>query len=99
MAEYQYCVHSPDTDEEFAFRRWANRNPGYFAPLDLLSRFLGDRKLALRICLPIINACFDTTEPVRSFAELCARARLIRTDDGKLIIAQREPCRWPELFS
>ena len=99
LAEYQYCVLDPGPDEEAAFRRWANRNPGYFAPLDLLARYLGDRKLALRVCLPLINACFDTTEPVRSFAELAARTSgITRTHAGNQFIAQPEPCRWVEVF-
>jgi hypothetical protein len=100
LAEYQYCVQDPGPDEELAFRRWANRNPGYFAPLDLLSRFLGDRKLALRICLPMINACFDTTDPVRSFAELGARTWFLNhTREGELIAAEPEPVGWGELFA
>lgn len=100
LAEYQYCVSKLDLDDEVAFRRWANRNPGYFAPLDLLSRFIDDRKLALRLCLPLINACFETTEPVRSFAELAARVwGMTRRDDGKAFIAQPEPCKWVELFA
>lgn len=100
LAEYQYCVPDPGSDEVATFRRWANRNPSYFAPVDFLAHYLGDRALALRLSLPFINACFETTDPVRAFQELAKRTfDLVRSRFGRGFIAEPEPLPWDKFFT
>ena len=101
MAEFQVSAHG-DKSDPVVLRRWAKRNPGYFEPYEFAARFLGDPSVALRCILPLINASFQTSEPVRSFVELLARmyGAFVPADAGaSAFLAQPEPCRWAELFA
>jgi hypothetical protein len=100
LAEFQVSADGDKSDPAI-LRRWAKRNPAYLEPYEFASRFLNDARLALRCSLPLINAAFETSEPVRSFVELLARVwgnLATGTEWGAAFLAQPEPCRWSELF-
>jgi hypothetical protein len=100
LAEFQYSSASTSNDETANFRRWSNRNPSETGALDALTHFLENKGIALRACLPLINACFSTTDPIRAFCLLAHHLRsFLDTENGYQFIEQREPCRWPELFA
>jgi hypothetical protein len=100
IAEYHVSTSGDKTDPVL-LARWAKRNPSYLEPYEFAARFLGDRRFALRSILPLINAKFHTTEPVRTFVELLGRVwgTFARGGDfAREFLAYREPCRWPELL-
>lgn len=100
IAEFQVSAPGDKTDP-LVFNRWAKRNPAYLEPYEIASRFLGNPSLALRAILPLINAAFHTSEPVRTFAELLIRLGgrfTLNNNFANDFLAQREPCRWTEIF-
>jgi hypothetical protein len=100
IAEFQVTATGDKTDPVI-LSRWAKRNPAYLKPYQLASRFLNNQSLTLRAILPLINAAFHTSEPVRTFVELLGRLWGTFVPDGsfaKAFLAQKEPCRWSELF-
>ncbi len=100
LAEFQVSAHG-DLCDPLELERWSKRNPSYLAPYEFACRFLENPKLAIRAILPMINAAFHTSEPVRAFTELLARTwgRLARGGDMAMqFLAQPEPCRWTDLF-
>jgi hypothetical protein len=100
IAEFQFSALG-DKSDPILFRRWSKRNPAYLEPYEFACRFLGDRRLGLRCILPLINAAFHTSEPVRTFYELLGRAwgSFCTGNSGWMaFLAQPEPCRWSELF-
>lgn len=90
LAEYQYSVPDARDDDHLAFLRWSNRNPTYLKPYYTLCNYFEDKSLALRMCLPLINACFETTGPVRAFAEFAARLWVIKDADPQYILTRPE---------
>ena len=100
IAEFQVSA-TGDKVEPAVLSRWAKRNPAYLEPYELASRFLENPSLALRSILPLINAAFHTSEPVRTFVELLGRLWGTFVPDSsfaRTFLTQQEPCRWPELF-
>lgn len=100
IAEFQVTANGSPTDP-LILRRWLKRNPAYLEPYYFVSSFLGDEALTLRMLLPMLNACFYTSDPPRTFVQLLARAwgRFVRPSSStKLFLDQQEPCRWPEVF-
>ena len=100
IAEFQVTQEGSRTDP-VAFGRWSKRNPATLGPYKFVAAHMSDEALALRCILPLINATFHTSEPVRTFVELLGRLwGMFSTRDGDVLkfLAQPEPCRWPELF-
>jgi hypothetical protein len=100
LAEYNVTATGNRSDPEI-FRRWRKRNPGYTDVYDALVVFFGNDKVPLRCLLPMINACFHTSIPERAFAHLLGRTWGVFTRGGDFatqFLAQREPCRWTELY-
>jgi hypothetical protein len=81
------------------FDRWSKRNPSYTGIINFVGRFLGDRELALRIFLPLVQVAFETNQPVRGFVTLlsafCYNRRRGQYED---FIAAKEPVPWMGLF-
>ncbi len=101
IAEFQVSALGEKADP-VVLHRWAKRNPAYLEPYEFASRFLGNRTIALRCILPLINASFHTSEPVRTFADLLRRvwhSFLTGNPMYTAFLAQPEPCRWTELFA
>ncbi|MED5803356.1 hypothetical protein VX037_20230 [Gordonia sp. Z-3] len=99
LAEFQVLGTGDSRVDPIKFGRWAKRHPTYRGAYDYVSRVLGDRQLALRCTLPMINASFETTDPVRTFCSL-GRYLTHLQDAGKIddFVAQDEPCQWGPLF-
>lgn len=98
LAEW-HSFRKAKASDEMLFSRWTKRNPSYLEPLRFAAASLENEQLALRCTLPLICAAFQTTQPVRTFVELLAALRGNRDLDWyQEFVAQREPCRWPELF-
>ena len=98
LAEFFYMTPLAETSNPLALSRWAKKS-SFLVPLDFATAFLGDRATAMRLCLPLINASFHTSLPTRAFIELLGRCRgFLQTDTGRKFLAQREPCRWHDLF-
>lgn len=100
LAEYQVTA-TGDKSDPVTLDRWAKRNPATLQPYAFAARFLADRRLALRAMLPLINAAFHTSEPVRAFAELLLRLRRDFTSgraDTVQFLAHPEPCQWDAVF-
>lgn len=100
IAEFQVTTISVDQrTEPSALKRWTKLNPAYIAPFQFAARFLGNEPLALRTIIPMINASFHTTDPIRAFAELLSRFKAsLQKGELNEILSQPEPCRWPEYF-
>lgn len=101
LAEFQWSTSEDHLCDPFVLRRWAKRNPNYLHPFNFAARYLGSESLALRTLLPLINAAFHTTMPVRAFGELLARLRMTFMEESeisKAFFKQPEPCRWHEVF-
>ncbi|MGF6724506.1 hypothetical protein P3T43_003874 [Paraburkholderia sp. GAS41] len=56
--------------DEGTFSMWCKLNSSYPEMMRWLHAFLGDEDLALAMYLPLCSAAFETTNPVRAFAEL-----------------------------
>lgn len=100
IAEFQVTESGSRTDP-MVFARWSKRNPAMLEPYRFAAAHLSDPALALRSILPLINATFHTSEPVRTFVELLGRLWgmvATRNTDVREFLAQPEPCRWPDLF-
>ena len=100
LAEFQVSAEGEKSDP-LVLHRWAKRNPAYLEPYEFASRFLEDRRLALRCSLSLINAAFHTSEPVRTYVELLARVWgtfATGSSHAAAFLSQPEPCRWTELF-
>jgi hypothetical protein len=102
LAEFQVTSKRADRVDPLAFRRWTKRNPAYLEPFNFASLLLGCEDIPLRSLLPLINASFYTSDPVRTFAHLLAALlTFFVSDPGEIsnaFLAQQEPCRWRELF-
>lgn len=100
LAEFQATRPRGELYDPVALKRWRKRNPNYLIPFDFASRWLESDALAMRCLLPLINAAFHTTIPVRAFIELLARTWVMDRHSrvGKAFLAQPEPCRWGELY-
>jgi hypothetical protein len=101
LAEFQVTSEGDKSDPR-VLQRWAKRNPATLEPFWFAASFLCNPSLALRCILPLINATFHTSEPVRTFVELLARmwgSFVGSSDSAQAFLAQPEPCRWPELFA
>lgn len=100
IAEFQVTEEGDRSDPK-VFSRWAKRNPATLEPYKFAAAHLGSPALALRCMLPLINASFHTSEPVRTFVELLARVwgAFAKPDaDARAFLAQPEPCWWSGLF-
>lgn len=100
IAEFQVTA-TGDRSDPMVFARWCKRNPATLEPYKFVANHLADPVLAQRCILPLINASFHTSEPVRTFVELLARlwGTFAGRDTGALaFLAQPEPCRWAEMF-
>ncbi len=97
IAEFQVTHGHAAATDVLAFSRWRKRTPSYTRVFSFVSRVLGREDVALRSLLPLINASFSTTDPVRAFFRLLAvlLGNVSVMDD---FLAQPEPCRWSELF-
>lgn len=99
LAEFLYSVPVDRSADPLALNRWAKTNPAYLAPYRFAVGYLQNEAIALRLLLPLLNAAFCTTSPVRTFAELLAQTKgFLASREGQQCLSQREPCRWPELF-
>jgi len=95
------CENISEMSDPLQFRRWRKRTPAYLKIFDFFERFLCSEKLTLRVILPLINAAFHTSVPERAMFELLARIWgnfCNPTGAADAFLAQKEPCRWPELF-
>jgi hypothetical protein len=100
IAEFQVTAAGDRSDPK-VLSRWSKRNPATLEPYKFVAAHLADQALALRCILPLINACFHTSEPVRTFVELLARVWGTFADRDATVLAflaHPEPCRWTELF-
>lgn len=100
LAEYQVTT-TGDRCDPAVLARWAKRNPAYLLPYTFAARYLGDPRLALRAILPLLNATFHTTEPVRTYVELLMRLRSQfdgGAPDWAELRAAPEPCHWDAVF-
>lgn len=99
LAEFFYGTPLGETANPLALARWAKRNPSSLGLFKFTADFLEDRAVAMRLCLPLLNAAFHTSHPTRAFIELLARCwGFLHTDPGRQFVAQQEPCRWHDLF-
>jgi hypothetical protein len=100
LAQYQVERGAKAATDLQTFTRWRKRTNSYLDAYWLAARVLGDQQLALRSLLPIINAAFTTSDPVRAFITLLGvfRWQVHGSDAVKRFIAQPEPCNWVELF-
>jgi hypothetical protein len=101
LAEYQVLAATAvDRTDVRKFLRWSKRNPAYLDAFHFVARFLDNESSALRLFIPLVNAAFHTTEPVRAFAELLGFVRsFLSSDEGGRFLAQREPVRWRKVFA
>lgn len=101
LAQYQVERGSKAASDLQTFTRWRKRTNSYLDAYWLAARILGDQQLALRSLLPMINAAFTTSDPVRAFIALLSvfHRHVHGSDMVKRFIAQPEPCRWVELFA
>lgn len=100
IAEFQ-AEHGSSSFDPIVFSRWTKRNPATTAPFEFAAEYLSDRALALRCILPLINAGFCTTDPVRAFIELLAAvwaAFKTSNSEAAWFLNQPEPCRWTDFF-
>lgn len=97
IAEWQSLTSSPTDVRQFV--RWTKRNPAYTDAFDFVSAVLKSEELALRCFNPLIEKAFATNRPLRAFLELLGlfESRLTRAD-VHAFVAQKEPCRWLDLF-
>lgn len=95
------CEAVADMSNPDSFALWCKLNPAYVRIYKFYQDFLESGHLAIRTILPLINAAFYTSFPERAFVELMARmwGNFARPKgDAVVFLAQREPCRWPEVF-
>lgn len=100
LADFQIAVGAEAASNPDALERWEKRRAAYLVPLKFAGRYLENQKLALRALLPLINASFCTTEPVRAFKDLLY---YLRHDpnaalDTRRLLAQGEPGPWKSIF-
>jgi hypothetical protein len=100
LAEWQASVSGDvDATNPLHFERWRKRNPSYDRAYRFLSKSIGET-VAIRCCLPLINACFHTSDPVRAFTGLISvLGSQIETKSLQAILKQPEPCKWDEVMS
>jgi hypothetical protein len=99
IAEWQVQASGAQLDDVRSFQRWSKRNPAYLDALRFTAGVVQDESLALRIFCPLVEAAFHTSQPVRGFLKLLGFFYKFRTAKaGKDFIAQREPCRWQDVF-
>jgi len=101
LAQFQILVNHKDKSEPIAFKRWTKRNPAYLSVYDFVVSVFEDEKLVLRFLIPMVNAAFKTTQPVRAFIDLINKLLYfikIESASFKQIIAQPEVRNWNELF-
>jgi hypothetical protein len=84
--------------DEGSFSMWCKLNSSYPEMIQWLRAFVGDEELALAMFLPLCSAAFETTNPVRAFAELAhayvaRHATLRRHRSGEVLE------RIPQLFN
>jgi hypothetical protein len=103
LAEYQFsCSCIFDAYDDIKFDRWQKRNPAYTDVYNFVCKYFnGNKSLVLRLLIPLINASFNTTNPLRAFAEFMTRinSQIYKADSFvNKFIAQSEPCKWNEFF-
>lgn len=101
LAQYQVSVKYEDITDPIEFKLWTLRNPAYLKVYDFLSATFQDEKLVLRFLIPLINASFKTSQPMRAFIDLInAFDNFIRDEPitFQKFIAQSDPCNWTALF-
>ena len=97
IAEFQVHTKPSEQYDARVFSRWIKRNPAYVDAFGWLAKNLGDEELALRCFIPLINAAFHTTEPVRAFATLAQYLWNSRPKIEKQL-SLPEPLPWEKLF-
>ncbi len=99
IADWQAQAIKTDLENVRSFQRWAKRNPAYLGAFRFVGGVLQDEALALRIFCALVEAAFHTSHPLKGMLLLLRIFQQFRlTPLGRTIIAQQEPCRWPELF-
>lgn len=99
LAEFQVHVSAPDRTDPKAFSRWAKRHPAYTEAYGFLAQYLKDEALTLRCFIPLVNAAFHTSEPVRAFAMLAQtlKFQMDFNENFKEFLRPPEPRRWDQL--
>ena len=70
VAEFEVFGDGQDPSDPVAFKRWTKKYPAYTEVLSYVSRVFQDERLALLAFTPMVNAAFQTSDPVRAFALL-----------------------------
>ncbi len=74
VSEFQVTNDQETRQDPIAFQRWCKRHPAYLDAYLIVSTVLGPRT-ALMAVVPIVNAAFATTDPVRALASLIHRGQ------------------------
>lgn len=101
LAQFQVSVTINEKTEPRAFKKWTINNPSYLKVYKFLSIIFNDDKLTLRLLIPLINASFHTSQPIRAFTDLLNGLHSLKLNESSLyntFLAQKEPCKWDELF-
>jgi hypothetical protein len=100
LAEFQVHTLRSELTDYKTFSRWAKRNPAYLEAFRFTLTYLEDEVLTLRSFLPLVNAAFHTTEPVRAFCSLLATLKSnVASGVMNEWLSQSEPIRWDDLCS
>ena len=103
LAEFQFdCANSADVYDELIFNRWAKRHAMYKDVFEMVAWYFdNDVNLALRLFIPMVNASFHTTNPLRAFALLICVIKAKFHDSTSFVkrfFEQPEPCKWSDFF-
>lgn len=101
LAQFQILVDYNEKTDPVSFKRWTLRNSAYLKVYKFLTTVFEDEILVLRFLIPLINASFHTTQPMRAFVDLINNfLYFIATEKTtfKNFIEQKEACKWADLF-
>src|SRR3569832_910572 len=70
LAEFEVFGEGDTPSDPVAFNRWTKRYPAYTDAIRYVANAFQSEKLALLAFVPMVNAAFQTTDPVRAFALL-----------------------------
>jgi hypothetical protein len=100
LAEWQVSATSnADAVNPVLFARWRKRTPSYDRVYRFVSKIVGDA-IAIRCCLPLINASFYTSDPVVAFVGLLAvLGGRLKTEWFQSLLNKPEPLHWDEIFA
>lgn len=102
IAQYQFeCNSLSEVFDEVKFGRWLKRHPAESSVYKFVCGYFNDSgSFVLRFLIPLINAAFHTTEPIRAFFTLLAKLNFgtQNLEAAKDFINDPEPCNWHLLF-